>query len=578
MTWTLINEFGLDYAPAVPDHPAESLAYPSLVERAADQTYLIVDELFFSKYASITAECRTIRVDRSGRLLYDSHHAGIHDGYGCQMDDGQMALLQRTRWRLLVLSASGAVSDVIDLTTVSKGMPRLVTWTWRKTFLIAFSRGVGRIEIAEIDRHGRLLWCLPQREPVLGFAGSIQLLPNGHVLVSDEFHHVAAELDHDGSWVWQFGTRGHSASAALCLSNPKAIRQADDGSRVIADTRNHRVIHLDVHGHIVHIEPASGSWSSPSFASKAPDGHFLVCDAGNKRVVELDPSGEVVWQYGHPIAERRWLSFPRSVTITDSGSYLVADTANNRVVEVCNGAVRVCALTDGTELFWPRCVRKLSSGHYLIADGRNSRILEVSATGKVCRELRCLRLGGQVPLGDPHDVRQLDNGRLLVVDAASNLVIETDWLGQVYWAAGDQDGIVLNDPHSAQRLPTGDTLICDTGNSRLIRVDDSGKIVHTLETIRAASHRFRLIRPRYCEVAGDGVLVIADSDNNRILASTLEGEYLWVLSSIPDSRLPSLDQPRWIHAISTNELIVSDHRHHRILHLRRTNAAASGPT
>jgi hypothetical protein len=79
-------------------------------------------------------------------------------------------------------------------------------------------------------------------------------------------------------------------------------------------------------------------------------------------------------------------------------------------------------------------------------------------------------------------------------------------------------------------------------------------------------------------VAGDGVLLIADSDNNRILASTLEGEYLWVLSSIPDSRLSSLDQPRWVHAISTNELVVSDHRHHRILHLRRTNVSASEAT
>lgn len=578
MTWTLIDEFGLDYTPAVADHTAQSLAYPSSVERATDDTYLIVDELFFSKYASITAECRTIRVDRSGRLLYDSYGAGIHDGYGCHMDDGQIALLQRTRWKLLILSATGALADVIDLTTVSKGMPRLLTWTWRQTFLIAFARGVGRIEIAELDRQGRLLWHVPQREPILGFAGSIQLLPNGHVLVADEYHHVAAEFDCNGSWVWQFGTRGHSASGAQCLSNPKAIRQADDGSRVIADTRNHRVICIDVLGHIAHIEPPSGSWSSPSFACKTPDGHFLVCDAGNKRVVELDPGGGVVWQYGHQIAERRWLSFPRSVTITAAGSYLVADTANNRVVEVCNGAVHVCALTEGTELFWPRCARQSPSGHYLIADGRNSRILEVSPTGEVGRELRCLQLGGTLPLGDPHDVRWLDDGKLLVVDAARNLVIETDWLGQVYWVAGDQDGIVLNDPHSAQRLPTGDTLICDTGNSRLIRVDSRGNIVHTLETIRASSHRFRLIRPRYCEVAGDGVLMIADSDNNRILASTLEGEYLWVLSSIPDSRLPSLDQPRWIHAISTNELIVSDHRHHRILHLRRTDATTSGAT
>ena len=575
MTWSLIADFGLDYAPAAPDETG-SLLYPSLVERAGDDTYLIVDELFFGKYACITAECRTIRVEKSGRLLYDSREAGIHDGYGCLMDDGQMALLQRTRWKLLVLSATGAVQSVIDLISVSKAMPRLVTWTWRKTFLIAFSRGVGRIEIAEVDRHGRLLWYLPHREPGLGFPGSIQLLPNGHVLVADEFHHVSAELARDGSWVWQFGKRGHSAPDAHCLSNAKAIRQSADGSRVIADTRNHRVIRVAGHGDPTYLAPPRGSWSSPSFACKTPDDHFLICDAGNRRVVELDARGQVLWQYGHQIADRRWLSFPRSVTVTEPGGYLVADTANNRIVEVCDGALRVCAMTDGTELFWPRCVRKLPSGHYLIADGRHSRILEVSARGRVCRELGCVQLGGRRPLQDPHDVRQLDNGSLLIVDAASHLVVETDWSGRVSWAAGDGDGVGLSDPHSAQWLPTGEILICDTGNSRLLRLNRGGEIIQTLEAIRDVSQWFRLIRPRHAEVAADGTLIIADSDNNRIVAATLEGGYLWDLSGIPHARLPSLSQPRWVHAISATEFLVADHLHHRVLHLRRTGGAATG--
>jgi hypothetical protein len=169
-------------------------------------------------------------------------------------------------------------------------------------------------------------------------------------------------------------------------------------------------------------------------------------------------------------------------------------------------------------------------------------------------------------------VRQLENGNLLVTDAQRNLVFETDWSGRVSWSVGDRGAVTLNDPHSAQRLPSGETLICDTGNDRLLRVDASGKIVHLMEAVRAPSQWFRLMRPRYGEVAGDGTLIIADADNNRIVASTLTGEHQWVLSSIPHSSLPYLNQPRWVQAISGDELIVSDTLHHRFLHLSRVNS------
>jgi len=569
MTWSLIHESGLEYAPAGTGQNSGALAYPVLAEPHADGTLLIVDELSVGKYTSVAAECRTIRVDRCGHLLYNSSADGIYDGYGCTMDGGEMALLLRTQWRLLVLSGAGSVEGVIDLLAVSKGMPRLVTWTWRKTFLVAFFRGIGRVDIAELDRHGRLLWYSPHSDPVLGFVGSLQLLSNGHVLVSDEFHHVAAELARDGSWVWQFGTRGRAAPDLLSLSNAKAIRQAHDGSRVLADTRNHRVVSLGADGGMTVVVPRGSSWSSPSFASRMQNGNVLVCDAGNRRVVELDPAGDVVWQYGEQVATRRWLSFPRSVEVTAPGSYLIADTANNRVVEAAGGVLRVCAGTDRAGLFWPRCVRRLPSGHYLVADGRNSRILELDATGRVHRELTSVSLAGGTALGDPHDVRQLENGNLLVADASRDLVFEADWSGQVVWSVGDRDGVTLNDPHSAQRLPSGETLICDTGNDRVIRVDPGGKVVHLLEAIRDPSQWYRLMRPRYGEVAGDGTLIIADADNNRILASTLTGECRWALAGIPHRRLPSLNQPRWVQALSADELVVSDTLHHRILHLRR---------
>jgi hypothetical protein len=63
-------------------------------------------------------------------------------------------------------------------------------------------------------------------------------------------------------------------------------------------------------------------------------------------------------------------------------------------------------------------------------------------------------------------------------------------------------------------------------------------------------------------------MVIADTGHNRILAASPEGKFLWELSTIPDSLQPLLNQPRWVRLIGEDEVVICDHFHHRILHLR----------
>lgn len=569
-SWTLVRELGIDYPSSADGTQTPRLAFPAAAHHRDDDTYLIVDELAFGKYRSITADCRTLLVDRSGVPLFDSAALGIHDGYGCFSAPGEIALLLRTRWTLKLMSDAGHVRRTLDLSTISKGMPRLVSATWKNTFLLAFHRRVGSVDIAEVDRDGRLLWFLPRRDPALGFAGSIDLLPNDHVLVADEFHHVAIELRRDGSTAWQFGERANPAGDDVRLSNPKAAVGGRDGSYLIADTRNHRVLRVHESGVVRSVQPRESTLCMPAYATEVGVDRVLVCDAGNARVVELDGDGSETWEYGTPIGTRRWFSFPRSVERTGAGTYLVADTANNRVVEVSEAGVRERTPDDPTALFWPRCARSLASGGVLVADGRNARILEVSPAGEIRRELTALRLSGWTPLGDPHDVRLLGNGNLLIVDSLHDLVVESDWEGRVAWVLGEQGALALDDPHSAQALPGGDILICDTGNNRIVRTATTGRIEATLDAVRAPTGWYRLIRPRYGEVAADGTLVIADSDNNRVLGASLDGTSRWELASVPESPLPTLDQPRWLHAIRRDEVVVTDSLHHRILHLRRS--------
>jgi len=72
-------------------------------------------------------------------------------------------------------------------------------------------------------------------------------------------------------------------------------------------------------------------------------------------------------------------------------------------------------------------------------------------------------------------------------------------------------------------------------------------------------------------------LVIADTGNNRVLVSDLAFSFLDVLSSVPDSPIPYFNFPRWVQPITRDELVVSDHGNHRILHLRRRAAESASP-
>ena len=566
MSWSLISEIGLEYAPSGGPSGDVQLSYPAVAERGKDGRYLIVDEIGLEKSVNSRVECRTLLVDADHSIIYDTASQGIDDGYGCFADDGLIALLRRSKWELTVVEEKGSLVDKIDVSYFSKRSPRIATWTRNKTYLIAFVDDIFKVDLVELDSRGRMLWYLPVDRSVLGLPGSLQLLPNNRILIADAFYHVAMELDRDGSVTWEFGERGNPA-AAHCLANPKAATQLPDGRRLIADTRNHRILSLGVDCNPDQILPSRGDWCCPSSVRMLPGGNYLVCDGGNARVIELAPNGDAVWQYGRPFVTTRRFSFPRSVEVNAQGAILVADTGNNRVVEVATGKIFERESPAQSGLFWPRCARRLKSGSVLIADGRNSRIVEVTPQGEIARQLYHLELAGGTALKDPHDVRLLDNGHLLVADSSLDLVVETDWSGLVYWVIGGDGKVELDDPHSAQLLADDTVLISDPGHDRILRVDREGRIVQQLDHVYFDSgcHRFSL--PKYAEVSRDGIMTIVDTGNNRVFALAASGDPIWVLTTVPDSPISFLHQPRWAHLINQNEVLIADHLHNRVLHL-----------
>ncbi|MCA9264662.1 MAG: hypothetical protein KDA60_12465 [Planctomycetales bacterium] len=574
--WCLVNELGRQGVNALANARTGPLTFPTYAVAAGDGTYLISEETHVEKQIPFRFECRTIRVDQSGRVLLDTMTLGIEDGFGCLLDDGRVAILRRTKWELLLTGPTGESIQRIELARFSKRIPRFATWTIRGTFLIVFYNRSFDLDIIEVDLQGRLLWYLPRGAGSLGIAGSVQLLPSDHVLVADPFRHRVVELDREGNVVRQYGQDDHPSAVESRLSSPTSGMEMVDGRIVVADTRNHRVMIIDSEDSARPLPVQEGMLCDPTYVQPTHRGTYLICDTGNSRVLEVDETGHPIWSYGASQVGHRCLSYPRSVDILAADHYLVADTAHDRVVDFTGGRIVPKPFHGDPPLFWPRCVRILPSGSLLIADARNRRIVEVSPDGEALHQLTAFGGREGAPFHDPHDVQMLSNGHLLVTDSTRDIIVEVDWDGHAYAVIGENDGIDLDDPHSAQQLDDGSVLISDTGHHRILLVAANGKLVREWKDLKSAVGCYRFHLPRYAEVCEDGTLAIADTGNNRVLAATLDGEFLWEFCRVPGSTHPFLSQPRWVRLINRDEAVICDHFHHRVVHVKRERDSNSG--
>ena len=573
MNWSVVREIGIAYPPSTAVAPAQRLHFPICATMASNGTCLIVDDVWAEKPIPFRLECRSICVRRNGEILFDSVALGMQDGYGCLAVDGSLAVLRRSKWQLVLMATDGTVKKCIDLTSFSKRLPTTVTSTEQGTFLIVFVDRSQQLDVIEVDGQGRLLWYLPSAVDFLGVPTSAQRLPADTILFADGFHHAAIEVDRQGQIVWQFGESGDPARSSTRLAGPSSARAVAGGQRLIADTRNHRVLVVQPDGHSREICPDGVQLTDPGYVDLTPDGHLLICDSGNRRVLELDSQLQVIWQFGTPLRTKRSLSYPRSVEHLGPAEFLIADTAHDRIVHFVHEHYHEIRFRSETALFWPRCVRRLPDGSLLVADGRHGRIAQISADGDVQRELWEVNLGASRKLMDPHDVRVLPNGNLLVTESPMDAVLEVDWSGHVHRLISGETGCPLKDPHGAQQLDDGRLAICDTGHHRILLVDSVGAIDRCLDTVRTGKSLLRMNRPRYVEASSRGILVIVDTGHNRVLLTTTSGRLLSEISQLPDSPIPYLYQPRWATLINRHELAIVDHYHHRIVHLREQHSS-----
>ncbi|HNB36860.1 MAG TPA: TIGR03663 family protein [Anaerolineales bacterium] len=131
---------------------------------------------------------------------------------------------------------------------------------------------------------------------------------------------------------------------SVILNAPRSLAFAPDGTVYVADSRNHRIVHLDMEGKTLHawgsfadgqsVPVGQGTFNEPWGIAVGPDGSVYVTDTWNHRIEKFRPDGTFVKDWGIFGQGETPESFygPRGLAVDAEGRVYVTDTGNKRIV------------------------------------------------------------------------------------------------------------------------------------------------------------------------------------------------------------------------------------------------------
>ena len=437
-----------------------------------------------------------------------------------------------------------------------------------------------------LDEAGHILWSFCPGDLILNEARSAFCVSSKYFYIADAGLHRILVINTEREIVSEYGVAGVPGAGLNRLSNPFMLEPCKDGSFLVCDTRNHRILKIGDNGNTEWEWP--GRITSrhhptqlflPRCVRESSDGGLVIADTHNLRILSLDSGLNVTKAFGTTPVRSRELSFPRSVQPLANGNYLIADTYNNRVVEMDRNSKihwqfkKSVTRSLQYELFWPRRALRLNDGRTVIADGRNNRIVFLGSDRKLLKVIHHIRMGsGLSELNDPHDVIQIPGGNFLVVDTGNDRLLEIDHEGNCLrsYPREKSESLMASDPHHVSFGPGGDVILSDTGNNRVLILDSQLKLKAQLSELRLSGTRqvTSLREPRGCYYIR-GFYWILDSGNSRIVVVNDSHQVVWSWQTVLESSpLRYVSLPRWLSVLSPGNIILSDYLNSRVVLLR----------
>lgn len=285
----------------------------------------------------------------------------------------------------------------------------------------------------------------------------------------------------------------------LGLNAPRAIAAGRNDDIYVADSRNHRILHIAADGTLLHewgtfadnasLNAPIGTFNEPWGVAVGPDGSVYVTDTWNHRVQKFTEDGEPVttWgQYGQP--------FPEDPA---SKSY-----------------------------FWgPRGIAVDSQGHVFVADTGNKRIAVFDEEGNFLTEFGAAGLDpGQ--FDEPVGVAVAADGTVYVTDTWNQRVQSftpnedgTQYFPLQQWDVNAWFGQSLENKPFIAVGPDKHVFITDPEGYRVIEFTENGEFVRTWGDFGSGPDQIGLAAG--VAVAPEGFVWVTDAGNNRILRYTL---------------------------------------------------------
>jgi outer membrane protein assembly factor BamB len=478
--------------------------------------------------------------------------------------------------------------DILMESSIELVFPRdAVRLATRNTLITDYSSN----RIMEITPSGRLFWEFNQgkssehmlKNPVRATANGLN-----HVLIVDQGQHRVIEVDKDSDIRMQYGQTNQPGIAEGLLNTPSDIQRLANGNLLITDTGNHRILELEdmevvwQYGNPENKESGGygnepGYLSYPQSALRQDNGHTLIVDAGNLRIMELDEEGTILWEhFTNTGPEEHHMDSPYRATyfwnglvsILGESSMIEYDPKQKKIVWGClmsdfERAKAVLQVEQSTKRFVKHGVRN----PYMRVTEKNEESAE-TAKSEAMKALISKRMS-TVHMASANKAHislfgkpTLEPLSFYLVDRTKNRVISIDREGRLDWRYGENEGEKLLKPHACTRTADGHVLIADTDQHRIIEIDpQTSQIVWQFgETGKSHDKEAGLNRPRSAQRLANGHTLVVDQGNTRVFELNTEGQIVWSYEGVD-----RLTGPYQASKLESGNVLIADWGAHQVI-------------